>query len=107
MDNDGVGIFEGSVQYNPFIYLRVYGMYIIGMIHFDMKVPGLWNLIGDSPFYKKRKKVLIIEYRHVAPLCFDTKASPYNGGDVNFQQWFWENGDIEVRFESYRLTPPF
>jgi hypothetical protein len=28
---------------------------------------------------------------------------PYEGGDVNFQQWFWENGDIEVRFGDIKI----
>ena len=39
-----------------FIYLQVYGMYIIGTIRFDMKVPGLLNPIGDMHILQETEK---------------------------------------------------
>jgi len=98
MDNDGVGIFEGSVQYNFYLFTSLWHVYYWNdpfRYESARPVESDWRFTHSI---RNGKKVLIIEHRHVAPFVFDTKASPYNGGDVNFQQWFWENGDIEVRF---------
>lgn len=97
-ENDGVGIFEGSVQYNFYLFTSLWNVYYWNdpfRYESARPVESDWRYTHST---RNGKKVLIIEHRHVAPFVFDTKASPYNGGDVNFQQWFWENGDIEVRF---------
>ncbi|MBK9735180.1 MAG: T9SS type A sorting domain-containing protein [Saprospiraceae bacterium] len=43
------------------------------------------------------KRVLIIEFRRVhLDLYYDEPR--FATSDISFQYWFWENGDIEVRF---------
>ena len=103
LDNDGVGLFEGTVQYNFYLFSGIWHVYYWN----DPDTYETASLVESDWRYTHTningKKVLIVEHRHVAPFVFDTKPVPYEGGDVNFQQWFWENGDIEVRFGDIRI----
>lgn len=98
IDNDAVGIFDNSVQYNFYLFSSPWHVYYWANPNdYELAKP-----VNSDWRYKydviNNKKVFILENRHVAPLVYDTKTNPYVGGDVNFQQWFWENGDVEVRF---------
>ena len=103
LDNDGVGLFEGTVQYNFYLFSGIWHVYYWN----DPDTYETASLVESDWRYTHTningKKVLIVEHRHVAPFVFDTKPVPYEGGDVNFQQWFWENGDIEVRFGDIKI----
>ena len=44
------------------------------------------------------QRVFIMEQRHVGAYAGWAEALPYSRGDINFQFWLWENGDIEIRF---------
>ena len=103
LDNDGVGSFEGTVQYNFYLFSGIWHVYYWN----DSDSYEIGNPVESDWRYTHTtingKKVLIVEQRHVAPFVFDTKHAPYEGGDVNFQQWFWENGDIEVRFGDIKI----
>jgi hypothetical protein len=98
LEDYSVGIFENSVQYNFYLFACPWHVYYWANqldYEFGNPVNSDWRYKYDVI---NNKKVFIVEYRHVGPLVFDTKPKPYEGGDVNFQQWFWENGDVEVRF---------
>lgn len=43
------------------------------------------------------KKVLVIEFHRVS-IDYDRDEIPFDSSDITFQYWFWENGDIELRF---------
>lgn len=90
-----VGIIEGSIEFNFFLFAA------------DWQIYDPVALNADTTFYsdyrykrgiKNDLKYFALEFRHVSHNNFLDHQPQNEKGDFNFQTWFWENGDIEMRF---------
>jgi len=100
LDNYMIGLLDGSIEYNMFLFGADWEIYL----------PQ--NINEDTTFYSDFRyktgsindlKYFVLEFRHVAHNNFFRFNRPQNEcGDFNFQTWFLQNGDIELRFGNMR-----
>lgn len=101
LDNEQIGLLEGSKEYNMFLFAA------------DWQIYNPLQLSADTSFYSdyryktgdvEGKKYFALEYRHVSHNNWNRQKPQGGSGDFNFQSWFWENGDIDIRFGKVRTT---
>ena len=96
VDGDGFGYFSCSSDYNINLFAAEYGnfAYTTGGGTSD------WLYQIDSSGINK---ILKLEWNNVGVLEHIDNEEPYNH-TINFQTWFYENGDIEIHFGELDLV---
>jgi hypothetical protein len=98
-ENWSIGYIEGCLEYPMYLFSKEF------MLHIEKEiVPNL-----DSDFrYKSTeidgKKVFIFEFKKVV-YEEDPDEPKFARNHFSFQHWFWENGDLEIRFGESFILP--
>jgi len=98
-ENESIGYIEGCLEYPMYLFSKQFMLYVE-----KKPVPNL-----DSDFRYKYteiggKKVFIFEFKKVV-YQGDANEPKFNRNHFSFQHWFWENGDLEIRFGESFILP--
>ncbi len=107
LENFSVGIIPGSPDYNLYLFNLFWGVYTkdLKLEDFTTSKP-LQSDFRYNHVVKNNKKAFVMEYKNVGfDPAYDVEF--YSAGRVNFQTWFWENGDIEMKFGEVNLDGLF
>ena len=98
-ENFSIGYIEGCLEYPMYLFSKEFRLHIE-----KEPVPNL-----DSDFRYKYteidgKKVFIFEFKKVV-YEEDPDEPKFARNHFSFQHWFWENGDLEIRFGESFILP--
>lgn len=99
LENYAIGDIEGCLEYPMYLFSQNF------QLHVEKEpVPNL-----ESDFRYKYdeidgKKVFIFEFKKVV-YQEDHDRPKFERNHFSFQHWFWENGDIEIRFGDSYILP--
>ena len=98
-DNNSIGYIEGCEEYPMYLFSKHFRLHV-------EKEP-VANLDSDFRYNHTEidgKKVFIFEFKKVV-YEEDPDRPKFEKNHFSFQQWFWENGDLEIRFGESFILP--
>ncbi len=107
LTNKSIGGIPSSPVYNFFLFDLFWGVYTkdLKLEDFTTSKP-LQSDFRYNHVVKNNKKAFVMENKNVGlDPAYDGEF--YSAGRVNFQTWFWENGDIELKFGEIDLDGIF
>lgn len=97
--NHSIGDIEGCLEYPMYLFSKDFNLHIE-----KEPVP---NLDSDFRYISTEidgKKVFIFEFKKVVHEE-DPDEPKFHRNHFSFQHWFWENGDLEIRFGESFILP--
>ena len=97
--NYSIGDIEGCLEYPMYLFSKEFELHIEKKI-----VPHLESDFRYKTTEIDGKKVFIFEFKKVV-YQEDQNDSKFARNHFSFQHWFWENGDLEIRFGESFILP--